>query len=1142
MKKLFFLALVALLTAPASGQTQLRRGERLLEKKFLLGRLNSVSSIPWQMEWDDTVERVRQLRSGLLRLPAGQLEAVAEQFVRQQGELLDIPASTELALVERKQSLSGTHVHFEQRYRGLRIEGTQISLHLDPAGRLFWINNQSASADRVANQIRLNEPGALSLVLQDLKPDLTTLRAPGRAELVFAPRAGALIHAWEVSVAANDPLGDWIYLVDAESGTILEKRDLLQFARGRVLFPNPIVTLKNPGLRDLAAQDSGRNQTTAEANCDRSAVPLSAYREVELLGLSASSGMLDGEFVSTGGSGVPSDIRAKGNPDFVYERCDSRFNEVNAYYTIDSIQRYIHLIGFNGVNNRSIRVNASGFINFGRSQDNSFYSPSTKELVFGLGGIHDAEDGEIVAHEYGHSIQDNQIPGFGRSPEALALGEGFGDTLAALFFVPFSDGFHDELVGEWDASFYNGNVPVPFLRAVDGTRTFLNFDLAGDEHRNGTIWSGALWQFFIRSGRNLEARDRLMRLLLESQFLYRSDASFAEAAQALITVDEKLTKGANKALLLEIFGERKILRNNLPMPQLAETESNDSVATAQVLSENQFVISGEISANNDVDFYRFPARANQLYVIEIFATRSVPRSSLDSFLSVLDVNGNSIPQGSGFLENDDIREGVIQDSRLVFTSRNTENLIIRVSSYSREPNQGESKGPYTLVIYPTTSALRIPRVSSDTGTFTGIALSNSGSTDALVGLILLDRDGQLISADNPQIFTLGAGKQMAVLDTELFGYKSLAAGWLEIHSSSEAVKGIFLYGNSGSLPGSDASATTSSDSVFLLAGASDPATGIETEINLVNPNAASANVELRVYKNSGEAALPQPVLLTISPFGHARRLLSEFVTAPLASGYIRVRSDQPVAGFEIHGDQRRTGLRLRGVSEAGSSTVMYVPHFAELPLGGGVRLFTILNLVNPTAQDLQLTLTAFNDGGQRFEELSSVLVTLRPNESREISVLQLFGITNLVKSYVGSIEIRSFYAGLMGSVRFGQTDNKYLVAVPIETVPKSRIVFSQAAHGSAGDSFYLTGIALLNPNAQLGFYTVKVFTPDGKLVAQSASLALLTPRQRVVRLLNELVPDLKPILGGYIVIESSVPLLSFELVVLPDSLTAVPPQ
>jgi hypothetical protein len=882
---------------------------------------------------------------------------------------------------------------------------------------------------------------------------------------------------------------------------------------------------------------------------------LAAYREVELLGLS-SSGRLDGEFVTTGASLVSTDSRAKGNPDFLFERCDSRFNEVNAYYTIDSVQRYIQQLGFRNVNNRPVPINANGYISFGRTQDQSFYDGATREIVYGLGGIHDAEDGEIMAHEYGHSIQDNQVPGFGAGGEAKALGEGFSDLLAALFFVPYSDGFHDELVGEWDATFYNGSVPVPFLRPVESDKTFADFKQGGDEHRNGTIWAASLWDFYKRLGANPPARDLVIQLVLESQFLYQPNEGFVEAADALVATDQKLTGGANQALLNRILTQRKFFRiaSNLPAAQLSEAEPNDNLVSAQALNGSQYVISGEISSNTDVDYYRFSARANQLYVVEIYAKRLPNRSTLDSFLSILDASGNRIPYGNGFLENDDIVDGVVQDSRIVFANSADRELLIRVSSF-KDQSGAATTGPYILAIYPTGNALHIPRVSSDATNFTGVALSNSGSTDAIVGLILLDDNGQIVSADNPRLISLPAGKQIAFLDSEMFGYTSLSSGWLEIHSSSPGVKGYFLYGNPNSLLGESAAVSLSTDSVFLLASAGSASAGSasfgsvtsaqDTEINLINPNAAAATAEITVYTADGKNALAAPTTVTVAPFGHYHKLISEWVANPLQFGHVRVRSSQPIAGFEVNGDQRKTGLRLRDVAE--TADPLYVLHFVEAPVSDSARYFTILNLVNPTSQPLQVTLFARDDSGQAFPDLNGAPLIVPPLGSVEVPVAQLFNITNLGKPYIGYLEIRGFGPGLLGAVRIGRTDTQSLVAIPIESAPKSRIVFSQVAHGDAGGLSYLTGIALLNPlnNRQTAFYTLKVFSSDGTLVAQSGSTgeqSLIHPGMRLVKLLNELISDLKPILGGYIVVESNVPLFSFELVVLPQSLTAVPPQ
>ncbi|MBI2821206.1 MAG: M36 family metallopeptidase [Acidobacteria bacterium] len=1169
MKKFLLAPLLAFLAASLPAQQATAPPAVEAEKQILLQRLNQASEQAWEMQWDPATQAVRQLRSGLSQAAAAPPAEAAYRFLMRQAELLDLPRAVELRMLDQTSSLLGTHVRFQQWLQGTPVYQSRLSVHLDLQGRVFWVNNQSASADRVTNRLQLAEGQAQAQALADLKPDLLTLRGPVRSMLYLAQRKGGLRYAWHVAVPANDPLGDWSYLIDAESGEILEKQNLLQFARARVLFPNPVVTLQDPALRDPAARDTGRDPTTAEANCDPAAVPAPAYGEVQLAGLFA-SGMLDGPFVTTGGALVPAAIRARGNPDFLYNRCDSRFNEVNVYYAIDSIQRYIQQLGFGNINNRPIPVNASGFITFGRSQDQSFYSPETGELVFGLGGIHDAEDGEIVAHEYGHAIQDNQIPGFGRTVEAQSIGEGFGDILAALFFVPFSGAFHDELIGEWDATFYDQTSAVPRLRSVESGMTFADFNPRGSVHRNGTIWAASLWDFYQRIGATVSARDAVLQALLESQFLYPPDVTFAEAAQALIAADQKLTGGANETLLARIFVERKILGDNsgLPAAQSREVEPNDSPPIAQALSEAEHVISAAISSNGDIDYYRLPVHANRLYVVEVYARRLSPPSPLDSFLAILDADGNPIPAGAGFLENDDIEEGVVPDSRVVFTSRSEGSLLIRVSSFL-----SETRGPYLLVVYPTENPLRIPRVASgrtpqlDDVTiprvasgpdFTAVTLSNFGSSDAVIGLILLDDQGELVRASNPQILSLAGGQQISFLDSEQFGYASLASGWLQIQSSSPDVRGYVLYGDADSLLGAPAATLGSRDSVFLLAGASSaspafPSSVLETEMSLVNPNASVAAAEITVYSSMGRAVASRRV--AIPPFGRWREALSRWLAAPLPAGYVRVRSDLPLSGFEVHGDHRKTGLGLQAVPTLLPPTpspqppgiiahTLAFPHFAETA-GSGTGLSTILNLVNPMAQGIRATVSALTPEGTAFPGLSPQTVWLGPGEALEIALRDLFQISDLSRPYVGSLQIAGSTPGVLGAARFLRTDGQYVAAVAIESEPRRRFLFTHVAHGTVGGITFQTGVALQNPGSEPASYKLQVFSPDGALLAQTSPrnpFSAIAPGQRLAGLLGELLPDLPPVVGGYVVVESSQPLVGFELIVLPETLLVAPAQ
>ena len=118
------------------------------------------------------------------------------------------------------------------------------------------------------------------------------------------------------------------------------------------------------------------------------------------------------------------------------------------------------------------------------------------ELRFGKGGVDDAEDAEVILHEYGHAIHEGSGFTFA-SEEAGAISEGFGDYWA----VDFADIVARRLgvpertplacVMDWDATSYTSDVPH-CLRRLDEDLQYPE-DLDGEVHDDGRIWSHALF-------------------------------------------------------------------------------------------------------------------------------------------------------------------------------------------------------------------------------------------------------------------------------------------------------------------------------------------------------------------------------------------------------------------------------------------------------------------------------------------------------------------------------------------------------------------------------------------------------------------------------------------------------------------------
>lgn len=451
-------------------------------------------------------------------------EVSARAFLNQNAELFKLGQDVELSLIRNVESPIGQHVVFEQHYAGIPVYGAQLAVHFNRSGDIVAVNNSyQPDISLPATTPRVSKASAVAQAMAVVKEG--SPRASGA--LVIIDFKGTFRLAWRIVVVTDGPT--WEVFVDALSGkTLGSARDINRYVNGsgQVFVVNAIVATRDNSLRDMA--DSA------------AAVPLSAYSTVTLQGL-VGNGFLDGDFASS--SRTKKRAFSLVN-NFAFDRSDDGFSETMGYYYIDYAERYIQSLGFNNINNRQ-QVFAVNRLKI----DNSFYSPQSKEISLGLGGVDDAEDAEVILHEYGHSIQDDQVPGFGSTLEAGSMGEGFGDYWGASIGAQFSGGFQDLCLAEWDATSYSSTNP-PCLRRLDSTKHYPE-DVAGQVHADGEIWAAALWQ--IRGSLGATDSDRLV---LAAHFLLAPTASFNQGANALVTAAISLGYSNHKVNIV-----RTTLRN-----------------------------------------------------------------------------------------------------------------------------------------------------------------------------------------------------------------------------------------------------------------------------------------------------------------------------------------------------------------------------------------------------------------------------------------------------------------------------------------------------------------------------------------------------------------------------------------------------
>lgn len=491
-----------------------------------------------------------------------------------------------IELIDVKHGLASTTTHYQQHFNGLPIYNATVTISQNADGAVQRIHDSGVEklelspAKATVLSIEVAEAAAMrNAGVTDLRDDTT-------GELMwYVGKDGAASLSWVVMVAGNNPVGDFHTVVDADTNEVqLQENRIANFVSGTgdVFDPNPY-------------QTQGSGFGLDDANDGDSPALDAQMISVTLQGLDEGTGLIKGEFVNL------SDLNSDSLPDvdanepsriYEYTRSDPRFEQVVIYHSVDQIARYFHDLGFdddagvpNGIRDFPTLANAHWF-----TADNSFYSTVNDAIHFGDGGVDDGEDADIIAHEYGHAVQFNQNPLWGGG-EMGAMGEGFGDYLAASFYVDFGDATfqssHAAAVGEWDATSYSGDNP-PNLRRVDGNKMYPD-DTGGGVHADGEIWSRALWDIH-----NTLGRDVANQIILEAHFLLAAGADMPDGANAVLLADQNINGGANEGAIRASFEDRGILE----APPTQGSVSLDKVS----YNPNDTVVVNVLDANASAPF------------------------------------------------------------------------------------------------------------------------------------------------------------------------------------------------------------------------------------------------------------------------------------------------------------------------------------------------------------------------------------------------------------------------------------------------------------------------------------------------------------------------------------------------------------
>lgn len=451
--------------------------------------------------------------------------------------------SVELQRKDVTRSLTGTHIRYEQLFMGYPVAYSEVKVNLDKHHDIqSWFTSLVPTAKWPTGQVQEMETISIAAIT-------TQVLAQYPGDIHFNRKVWFYHWPTETVYAAIqlhiDGLDGIFYdIIYHPSDGFLQVRDARHFYRTQqdtlvtmqVFMPDPLTS---------AQRNYGG---TYRDNNDAEITVLNQERITR----QARVQFNNGNFSLNGYNIAMKDIRPPSvappviqTPNFSFTRGQDGFEYVNAYYHLSQFHLYLIDLGFSGITSFVLDVDAHG-----TTDDNSFFTNSNPpRIIFGDGGVDDAEDADVIVHEYGHAISFSVSPNTNNGFERKALDEGFGDYLAASYSRALTS-FRWGEVYTWDGhnEYWQG-------RTAANNKIYPD-DLGSNFYAGGEIWSAALMEAWPILG-----KENMDRLAVQVMYSAAANISLRDAAQLLLQAESQLYNGVYQEDLYTILTNRGLIES-----------------------------------------------------------------------------------------------------------------------------------------------------------------------------------------------------------------------------------------------------------------------------------------------------------------------------------------------------------------------------------------------------------------------------------------------------------------------------------------------------------------------------------------------------------------------------------------------------
>lgn len=475
--------------------------------------------------------------STLYQAQTTELQTKARDWISKNSNKIGTTSNDHFDFRSSRKGQSGETLRFQQTINGVPVYEGDIAIHFNKQGDITYATEVSVS--KKLKQIDTTPTYSKENAFEKAKAAAHIAGEITHQEndlYVFLTNEGETKLVHRVIINSYETPGDWEVMVDAHSGEVIRVQDIANYHHDDNRKKKPKqkpAEMKAAGTAYIFDPDPLSRAHVSYGgdyvdNNDATNASLDAARSlVALPDITFSNGVysLKSKYVQVADFESPSTgLFTQASPDFLFNRNDQGFEAVNAFYHLDRSMAYI---------NETLGINCKSTLNNGillfdphglSGDDNSHFIPSSQRLAFGEGCVDDAEDADVVLHEFGHAIH-YWITGL-KSSSSQGLGEGSGDYWAMSYSRSLNQWTSNEPQYNWMFS-WDGHNECWNGRITNYTKKYPS-GLTGTIHTDGQIWATALMRIYNRIG-----KEKTDRIFLEGLSMTNSSSNQQTAAIAV---------------------------------------------------------------------------------------------------------------------------------------------------------------------------------------------------------------------------------------------------------------------------------------------------------------------------------------------------------------------------------------------------------------------------------------------------------------------------------------------------------------------------------------------------------------------------------------------------------------------------------